>query len=232
MAKRAVHMILGGVAVIGLGSLVSCAPQIRQIQTATQPATRPATTQPATATAPIASTPPTTTQATKPQPVRVAIETTKGTIVVELRADKAPITVANFLRYVDDGFYNGVIFHRVIPRFMIQGGGFSAAMQRKPTRSPIINEAANGLKNRRGAIAMARTSDPHSAAAQFFINVADNGGLNYRSREKPGYTVFGRVVAGMDVVDAIVSVPTTSIGAFQNVPVDPIIIKAARRVAE
>ena len=135
----------------------------------------------------------------------VLLETTSGDILVELYPDKAPETVANFLKYVDDGFYNNTIFHRVIPGFMIQGGGLTARMQQKDTSAPIKNEADNGLKNDRGTIAMARTRDPHSATAQFFINLVDNDFLNFQapSGNGWGYCVFGRVTEGMDVVDAI-----------------------------
>ena len=154
-------------------------------------------------------------------PTRVALETSEGRIVVELRADKAPKTVANFLQYVNDSFYDGTIFHRVIAGFMIQGGGFDAAMVVKPTRPPIPIESNNGLKNVRGAVAMARTGDPNSATAQFFINVVDNGRLDYPSFDGHGYTVFGNVVEGMQVVDKIRAVPTGRRGSFENVPVSP-----------
>ena len=138
----------------------------------------------------------------------VLLETTSGDILVELYPDKAPETVANFLKYVDDGFYNNTIFHRVIPGFMIQGGGLTARMQQKDTSAPIKNEADNGLKNDRGTIAMARTMDPHSATAQFFINLVDNDFLNFQapSGNGWGYCVFGRVTEGMDVVDKIAKV--------------------------
>jgi peptidyl-prolyl cis-trans isomerase A (cyclophilin A) len=161
-------------------------------------------------------------------PTRVALETSEGRIVVELKADKAPKTVANFVQYVKDGFYDGTIFHRVIDRFMIQGGGFTSAMAEKPTRAPIPSESTNGLKNVRGAIAMARTSDPNSATAQFFIDVVDNPRLDYPSFDGYGYTVFGNVVEGMDVVDKIRAVPTGRHDAFENVPLTPIVIKTAR----
>ena len=161
-------------------------------------------------------------------PTRVALETSEGRIVVELRADKAPKTVANFLQYVNDSFYNGTIFHRVIAGFMIQGGGFDAAMVEKPTRPPIPIESNNGLKNVRGAVAMARTGDPNSATAQFFINVVDNARLDYPSFDGHGYTVFGNVVEGMQVVDKIRAVPTGRRGSFENVPASPVVIKTAR----
>ena len=161
-------------------------------------------------------------------PTRVALETSEGRIVVELRADKAPKTVANFLQYVNDSFYDGTIFHRVIAGFMIQGGGFDAAMVEKPTRPPIPIESNNGLKNVRGAVAMARTGDPNSATAQFFINVVDNARLDYPSFDGHGYTVFGNVVEGMQVVDKIRAVPTGRRGSFENVPVSPVVIKTAR----
>jgi len=160
---------------------------------------------------------------------RVILDTTKGRIVIELYPDKAPKTVKNFLSYVKAGFYNGTIFHRVIPGFMVQGGGFTPDMTEKPTRPPIQDEADNGLQNQRGALAMARTSDPNSAGAQFFINVANNNSLNFRSKttEGWGYAVFGNVVEGMDVVDAIVQVPTTTKGPYQDVPVQPVVIQKA-----
>ena len=161
----------------------------------------------------------------------VVIETWEGNIVVELFADKAPETVKNFLAYVDANFYDGTIFHRVIPNFMIQGGGFKPGMKEKSTRAPIKNEADNGLKNLRGTIAMARTSDPHSATSQFFINVVDNDYLNHQEKNLQGwgYTVFGRVTKGMDVVDAISAVKTTTLGAFQDVPAEPVVILKIRR---
>ena len=159
---------------------------------------------------------------------RVAFETSDGRIVVEVRADKAPKSVANFLQYVNDGFYDGTIFHRVINGFMIQGGGFTPALVQKPTRAPVPIESTNGLKNVRGAIAMARTSDPNSATAQFFINVVDNPRLDYPSFDGYGYTVFGNVVEGMDVVDKIRAVATGRQQGFENVPLTPVLIKSAR----
>lgn len=160
----------------------------------------------------------------------VKLETTKGTIVIEVNETAAPVTAANFLQYVKDGFYDGTIFHRVKPNFMIQGGGFTPDMKQKPTRPPIVNEAKNGLKNKRGTIAMARTNDPNSATSQFFINQVDND-LDY-SANNPGYAVFGQVVEGMDVVDAIDKVKTGIKGMFQDVPVEPIIIKSAKIVSK
>jgi peptidyl-prolyl cis-trans isomerase A (cyclophilin A) len=159
---------------------------------------------------------------------RVAFETSVGRIVVEVRADKAPKTVANFLQYVNDGFYDGTIFHRVISGFMIQGGGFTPDMSQKPTRAPVPIESNNGLKNVRGALAMARTGDPNSATAQFFINVVDNQMLDYPKPDGYGYTVFGDVVEGMDVVDKIRAAPTGTRGPFQDVPQTPVVIKSAR----
>lgn len=160
---------------------------------------------------------------------RVALDTSKGRIVLELDAGKAPKTVANFLQYVKSGHYNGVIFHRVMDGFMIQTGGFTADMTQKPTKAPIQNEADNGLRNDRGTIAMARTGDPHSASAQFFINTVDNSALNHKSKTPPGwgYAVFGKVVEGMDVVDQISKVATGSKSGHQNVPVEPVTIKKA-----
>jgi cyclophilin family peptidyl-prolyl cis-trans isomerase len=165
-------------------------------------------------------------------PDRVRLETTKGVIVVELDAKAAPKTTANFLAYVDSGFYDNTIFHRVIRGFMIQGGGFTADMRQKPTQAPIQNEADNGLKNKIGTIAMARTGDPHSATAQFFINVADNAFLDHKAKTQPewGYCVFGKVIEGLEVVRAIEALPTTTQGSHQNVPVEPLIIKSAKRL--
>ena len=155
------------------------------------------------------------------------IHTSMGDITVELDEDRAPATVANFRRYAEDGFYNDTIFHRVIPGFMIQGGGHTADMKEKPTREPIANEAHNGLKNLRGSIAMARTSDPHSASSQFFINLVDNGYLNHTSKTNAGwgYAVFGKVVAGLDVIDKIAAVKTGRSGMHRDVPVEDIIIE-------
>jgi peptidyl-prolyl cis-trans isomerase B (cyclophilin B) len=165
---------------------------------------------------------------------RVALETSKGKIVLELYPNRAPKTVENFLQYVHSGFYNGVIFHRVIPGFMIQGGGFTPDMTQKPTKASIPNEADNGLLNERGTIAMARTNDPNSASAQWFINVADNRSLDFKSKTVQGwgYAVFGKVVEGMDVADAIVAVKTSSKGQFSDVPVEPITIKKASVVTQ
>lgn len=156
------------------------------------------------------------THGTAADPVRVRMQTNYGDITLELYPDEAPQTVANFLRYVDSGFYENTIFHRVIPGFMIQGGGFDIDYRQKPTASPVPNEANNGLKNLRGTVAMARTSDPHSATAQFFINVVDNDFLNYRSPDLQGwgYTVFGKVIDGMKAVDEIAAVPTGPGGPF------------------
>ncbi len=169
------------------------------------------------------------TQSAAGQPAnpRVLIETSKGNITVELFANNAPITVQNFLTYVNSGFYDGVIFHRVIPGFMVQGGGMLPDMTEKPRGKPIQNEADNGLKNLRGTLAMARTGDPHSAGSQFFINVADNYFLNHRGKsiEGWGYAVFGQVVEGMEVADAIVSVPRGDYGPHQDVPLEPVVMK-------
>lgn len=159
--------------------------------------------------------------------VTVRMQTSKGTIVLELDAEKAPETVANFIEYAKGGFYDGTIFHRVIPGFMIQGGGFVTGMEQKSTRSPIKNEADNGLKNDLGTIAMARTSDPNSATAQFFINAKDNDFLNYKSPTPQGwgYAVFGKVVEGLEVVQDIEHVPTTMRAGHQDVPVDEVVIE-------
>jgi peptidyl-prolyl cis-trans isomerase B (cyclophilin B) len=156
------------------------------------------------------------------------LKTSKGDIVIELNEEKAPITVANFRRYAEEGFYDGTIFHRVIKGFMIQGGGFTSDLQRKNTHDPIQNEAANGLSNERGTIAMARTSDPHSATSQFYINHADNTFLNYVPQQNDGYAVFGRVVEGMDVVDEIADVSTGILAAMEDVPLEPVFILSAR----
>ena len=160
----------------------------------------------------------------------VELKTSFGIIVIELYPENAPKTVANFTQYVKDGFYNGTIFHRVIPGFMVQGGGFTAALKEKPTRPAIQSEAGNGLRNAIGTVAMARTADPHSATAQFFINVTENDFLDFQSADEKGYgyTVFGRVRSGMDVVEKIVKVPTATRGSNQNVPVQPITIDRVR----
>ncbi len=159
----------------------------------------------------------------------VLLTTNLGEIEVELDAEKAPVSAKNFLAYVDSGFYNGVQFHRVIPDFMVQTGGFTADMQQKETQAPIKNEADNGLKNTRGSLAMARTSDVNSASSQFFINLADNDFLNHGGRDF-GYAVFGKVVRGMDVVDRIAAVRTGNRGMHQNVPVQPVLIQSAKRL--
>jgi cyclophilin family peptidyl-prolyl cis-trans isomerase len=163
----------------------------------------------------------------------VEVVTSMGPIRIELYADKAPKTVENFLQYAKDGFYDGTVFHRVIPGFMIQGGGFTAEMEQKKTREPIANEAQNGLKNTTGTIAMARTPNPHSATAQFFINVADNEFLDFVSPTQQGfgYTAFGRVTQGMDVVQKIVQVPTGNRAGHQNVPLKPVMIQRVRVVS-
>jgi peptidyl-prolyl cis-trans isomerase B (cyclophilin B) len=160
---------------------------------------------------------------------RVALETTLGRIVLELDAERAPKTVANFLAYVKAGHYDGTVFHRVIPNFMVQGGGFTAEMQQKPTQTPVQNEADNGLKNERGTVAMARTNDPHSATSQFFVNTVDNKFLNHTGKNPQGwgYTVFGKVVEGMDVVDKIAAVKTGNKGPHQNVPLEPVAVTKA-----
>ena len=161
---------------------------------------------------------------------RVLIKTSMGDIEVELNGAKAPETVKNFLGYVDDGFYNGTIFHRVIKGFMIQGGGFTQDFQRKSTRAPVKNEAKNGLKNKRGTIAMARTRAPHSATSQFFINHADNNTLDYPSFDGWGYAVFGKVTRGMDVVDKIASVPTGVKNGMRDVPETAVVIESISRL--
>jgi peptidyl-prolyl cis-trans isomerase B (cyclophilin B) len=157
----------------------------------------------------------------------ITLQTNKGDIVIELDMEKAPISSQNFLQYVQDGFYDGTIFHRVIDNFMIQGGGFMPGMVPKATRDPIENEAKNGLSNMTGTIAMARTMDPHSASAQFFINVSDNKFLDYPGQDGWGYCVFGQVVEGMDVVNSIKGVATTMAAGHQDVPAEDIIVEKA-----
>jgi cyclophilin family peptidyl-prolyl cis-trans isomerase len=162
----------------------------------------------------------------QPANPRVLVETSKGNITVELFPAQAPQSVGNFLNYVKTGFYDGLVFHRVIPNFMIQAGGMTPDMEEKPKNAPIQNEADNGLKNLRGTLAMARTGEPHSASSQFFINVADNAFLNHRGKsfEGWGYAVFGQVVDGMDVVDAIAAVPRGNRGPHGDVPVEPVVM--------
>ena len=190
---------------------------------------------------------PTSRPASQPAgPVRVVMETSLGEVVIELDPVKAPGTAKSFLEYVDAGFYDGTVFHRVIANFMIQGGGFGDDLKQKPTRGPIKNEAKNGLKNERGTIAMARQRDPHSATSQFFINVADNRPLDYPSRDGWGYCVFGRVVKGLDVVDKIRQVPTGRASGqllpqswgkdlkyvdapLGDVPKEPVVVRSIRR---
>ncbi len=163
---------------------------------------------------------------------QVKMTTSEGVIEITLDAGRAPETVANFLQYVRDGFYDGTVFHRVIPNFMIQGGGFSENMRKKPTRAPIANEADNGLRNLTGTLAMARTGDPHSATAQFFINTHDNSFLDFRSKSGNGwgYAVFGSVSKGMDVVRKIEAVMTGNRGGMQNVPLQPVIIERVQMI--
>lgn len=173
-----------------------------------------------------------TIQSNKTANPTVLIKTSLGDITVELFADKAPITVANFLHYVKDGQYNHTIFHRVIDGFMVQGGGFSKEMQQKPVRAPIQNEAENGVLNKRGTLAMARTGEVNSATAQFFINLVDNGFLDFRSKNprEYGYCVFGKVTQGMDVVDKIAKVKTSTKGPHEKVPVEPVEIIEAIQI--
>jgi cyclophilin family peptidyl-prolyl cis-trans isomerase len=161
----------------------------------------------------------------------VVVETNMGSIEIELNEEKAPITVKNFLGYVDDKFYDGTIFHRVIEGFMIQGGGYDQQMKEKKTKAPITNEANNGLKNEAGTIAMARTNDPHSATAQFFINVNENTSLNHQNTTESGwgYAVFGKVITGMHVVNRIKMVRTGNLNGHQNVPMDSVLIKSVKR---
>ena len=166
-------------------------------------------------------------------PQQVDLDTTLGTIRVELDEAKAPRSAANFLDYVKKGHYDGTVFHRVIPGFMIQGGGFAPGMKQKPVGTPIANEANNGVKNKHYTLAMARTSDPHSATAQFFINTADNAFLDFKAENAQGwgYAVFGKVVSGQDVVDKIAVVPTASKGGHGDVPVQDVAIRTATLVA-
>ena len=159
----------------------------------------------------------------------IRFETSLGGFTVELFADEAPVTVENFLAYVDDDFFAGTVFHRVIPNFMIQGGGMTADLARKPTQDPIKNEADNGLKNERGTLAMARTSDINSATSQFFVNLIDNKSLDH-GRRNFGYAVFGKVTDGMDVLDKIAGVQTGNQGGHRDVPVEPVIIESASRI--
>ena len=167
--------------------------------------------------------------------INVAETATQGVITLELDAEKAPKSTANFLSYVNSGFYNGTVFHRVIKNFMIQGGGMEPGMNQKPCQAPIENEAANGLKNDAYTIAMARTADPHSARVQFFINLKDNDFLNHKTAADPrgyGYAVFGKVTSGMDVVDKIAKVATGNQGFYENVPTTPVIIKSVKIISE
>lgn len=162
----------------------------------------------------------------------VTVETSLGSFQIELDPGSAPKTVANFLAYVDAGHYDGTVFHRVISTFMVQGGGYDAGYKKKPVREPVENEADNGLKNTRGTVAMARTNDPHSATAQFFVNVADNGFLNHKAKQGSdwGYAVFGRVTDGMDVVDRIKAVKTGAQGPFaKDAPLEQVVISSVKR---
>ena len=162
----------------------------------------------------------------------VEMQTSAGKMVIELNAEKAPVTVENFLKYAKEGHYDGTVFHRVMEGFMIQGGGFTADMGEKKTGAPIQNEARNGLKNQRGTIAMARRPDPHSATAQFFINHKDNTMLDYPGQDGWGYAVFGKVTRGMEIVDKIAKVPTGNRGMHQNVPVEPVVIQSVKVLSD
>jgi len=164
-------------------------------------------------------------------PPQVVMQTSMGTLVITLFPEKAPVTVANFLAYVDDGFYDNSIFHRVIPGFVIQGGGFEASMRQKQTNAPIINESGNGLANRRGTLSMARTPNPDSATTQFFINLENNASLN-GSFNKPGYAVFAEVTEGLPIVDMISRVRTGTVQQHRDVPLDPVLILSAQRKAK
>jgi cyclophilin family peptidyl-prolyl cis-trans isomerase len=169
--------------------------------------------------------------AKKPSDSVVVMKTSLGTVTLKLFPKHSPLTVKNFLRYVDKKFYDGTIFHRVIPNFMIQGGGFTPGLKEKAAGDPVKNEAANGLSNKRGTLAMARTSDPNSATCQFFINVKDNNFLDPNGTN-PGYCVFGKVVKGMGVIDRIKAVHTQTRGVYQNVPIKDVVIKSIRRAKE
>jgi peptidyl-prolyl cis-trans isomerase B (cyclophilin B) len=163
----------------------------------------------------------------------VELKTNRGSFTIELDTEAAPKTTANFLAYVDSGHYDGTVFHRVIKKFMVQGGGFDKSFSKKATKPPVENEAFNGLKNLRGTVAMARTSDPHSATAQFFVNHADNAFLDHKSKDAQGwgYTVFGKVTSGMDVIDAIAELKTGSKGPFdKDAPAEDVVIESAKRV--
>ena len=162
----------------------------------------------------------------------VKMTTNFGVIEIELFTNEAPSTTSNFMQYVNEGHFDGLIFHRVIPNFVIQGGGFEPGMKQKPTNSPIQNEADNGLKNERGTLSMARTSDPHSATSQFFINLKDNDFLDHKAKNSNdwGYAVFAKVVSGMDVVDAISQTPTGKVGGHSDVPVEDVVIEKAEQV--
>lgn len=185
-----------------------------------------------TSTAPGAPLPAPQAKPTPDGPV-IAIDTTMGTIEVGLHATRAPLSTRNIMNYVRSGFYNGTVFHRVIPGFMVQGGGLDANMNEKPVGPPVRNEARNGLLNSRGSLSLARTSDPHSATSQFFISVKDNPALDFGiSRDGWGYAVFGEVLSGMGVVDQIVSVPTSTRGPHQNVPIKPVTITRVRIISE
>ncbi len=179
---------------------------------------------------PSSSTPAATRAQTAREQPMIRMHTNHGVITIKLDAENAPVTTANFLQYVDDGHFNGTIFHRVIPGFMIQGGGFAPGMQEKKVRAPIENEAKNGLKNKAGSIAMARTMDPHSATAQFFINVSNNGFLDYPGQDGWGYCVFGEVTDGLDIVMDIAKVKTGRSGYHDDVPVTDVVIEKAERV--
>jgi cyclophilin family peptidyl-prolyl cis-trans isomerase len=217
-------LLLSFWAVVGAILIIGCKEQpqgVKRIEHAPLPPSQPEENKtmekPQSSPAPDATSPP-----------RVMLQTTMGDIIIELNPTAAPVTSENFLRYVKEGFYDGVIFHRVIAGFMIQSGGFTPDMQQKKTHAQIVNEASNGLKNLRGTLAMARTSDPHSASSQFFINHRDNAALDYGSPTSPdGYAVFAKVVEGMDIVNKIAAVKTGNRAGHQNVPLEPVTIKKA-----
>jgi peptidyl-prolyl cis-trans isomerase A (cyclophilin A) len=168
-------------------------------------------------------------RAAQPADPIVEIKTSLGTITLQLDATHAPLSTANFISYVESKFYDGTIFHRIIPGFMVQGGGFTPEMTEKPTQPAIHNESTNGLKNLRGTISMARTSNPDSATSQFFLNLVDNAALDPTSDGGPGYAVFGKIIGGLDVLDKIAQVPTTTRGEYENVPVTPVVLISAQQ---
>ena len=232
MKKRLAIKFLAGTLVLALLCCVGCSEQPNGQNQSSKTQTNQKTTSPTEImkeTETMENQSPESTPSANP---RVKLTTSMGDIVIELNPQKAPITTENFLRYVNEKFYDGTIFHRVIPTFMIQGGGFTPGMNQKSTHAQIKNEASNGLKNDHGTIAMARTPDPDSASSQFFINHKDNDFLNYSGPANPGYAVFGHVVEGMDTIDKIAQVSTGNVGGHGDVPKTDVVIKTAEVVAE